>query len=163
MDTLQIKIFTTTFLTTNHQRKNDKSVIVEISKMNISKQRNIQINACRLYLQVATLSDIANPDGRTINNHFLKRNKPLSHRSIFRWSNQPTLPIPKTLEFMETNGKKSIQHQREWFAPYSSKFNTMDNPVFLKTNATSMEFLNRKRKALWDTQQQRTLSLYSQK
>ena len=77
MDTSQIKIFTTTFLTANHQRKNDQSIMVEIRKMKLSKQSNIQINACRLYLQVATLSDIANPEGRKINNHFLEGNTPL--------------------------------------------------------------------------------------
>ena len=77
MATSQIKIFTTTFLSANHQRKNDKSIMVEISKMNLSKQSNIQINACRLFLQVATLSDIAKPDGRKIDNHFHEGNKPL--------------------------------------------------------------------------------------
>ena len=56
MATSQIKIFTTTFLTANHQRKNDKNIMVEVSKMNLSKQSNIQINACRMYLQVATQS-----------------------------------------------------------------------------------------------------------
>ena len=60
-------------------QKNDKSIMVKISKINLSKQSNIQINTCRLYLQVATLSDIVNPDGRTINNHFLEGNKPLSN------------------------------------------------------------------------------------
>ena len=79
MTTSQIKIFTTIFLTADHQRKNDKSIMVEVSKMNLSKQSNIQINACRLYLQVATLSDISNPDGRTINSRFLEGNKPLPH------------------------------------------------------------------------------------
>ena len=77
MATSQIKIFTTTFLTSNHQRKHDKSIMVEMSKIKLSKQNNIQINACRLYLQVATLSDITNPDGKTINHHFLETNKPL--------------------------------------------------------------------------------------
>ena len=79
MATSQIKIFTTTFLTANHQRKNDKNIMVEVSKMNLSKQSNIQINACRMYLQVATLSDIFNPDGRTINSDFFEGNKPLPH------------------------------------------------------------------------------------
>ena len=79
MGTSQIKIFTTIFLTANHQRKNDKSIMVKISKINLSKQSNIQINTFRLYLQVATLSDIVNPDGRTINNHFLEGNEPLSN------------------------------------------------------------------------------------
>ena len=94
MATSQIKIFTTTFLTANRQHKNDKSIMVEVSKMKSSKQSNIQINACRLYLQVATLSDISNPDRRTINSHSLERNKPLFSRSTFRRHNQP-LPSPK--------------------------------------------------------------------
>ena len=51
--------------------------MVEVSKMNLSKQSNIQINACRLYLQVATLSDIINPDGKKINHHSLEGNTPL--------------------------------------------------------------------------------------
>ena len=79
MATSQIKIFTTTFLTANRQHKNDKSIMVEVSKMKSSKQSNIQINACRLYLQVATLSDISNPDRRTINSHSLEGNKPPFH------------------------------------------------------------------------------------
>ena len=94
MATSRIKIFTTTFLTANHQRKNDKSIMVEISKMKLSKQSNIQINECRLYLQVATLSDISNLDVRTINHHFLERNKLLCPRSTFRCPNQ-SFPSPK--------------------------------------------------------------------
>ena len=77
MATSPIKILTATFLTSNHKRKNEKTIMVEISMMKLIKQSNIQINACRPYLQVATLSDIANPDGRTINHHFLEENKPL--------------------------------------------------------------------------------------
>ena len=59
MATSQIKIFTTTFLTANRQHKNDKSIMVEVSKMKSSKQSNIQINAYRMY-QVAVFSDISN-------------------------------------------------------------------------------------------------------
>ena len=61
----------------------------EISKLNLPKQQNIQINACRLYLQVATLSDIVNPDGRTMSHHFLDVTKSIQPRSIVRWMNQP--------------------------------------------------------------------------
>ena len=41
---------------------------------------------------------------------------------------------------MEKNGKKSIQHQREQFTPYSPTLNPIDSPVFLKTDTTSVEF-----------------------
>ena len=37
----QIKHFTNTFLTANHQRKNDKSIMAEVSKIHLSKQSNI--------------------------------------------------------------------------------------------------------------------------
>ena len=124
--------------------------MVEISKMNLSKQSYIQINACRLYLRVA------NPDGRIINNHFLEGTKPLSPRSTFRWPNQP-FPSQKNLKCMEKNCKKIIQHQREQFAPYSPTINTMDSPVFIKTKTTSMKTFNRKRRGLWDTQQQQKI------
>ena len=81
--------YTTEFLTVNFQRNNDRSIMSEISKLNLPKQQNIQINACRLYLQVATLSDIVNPDGRTINYHFLDVIKPIQPSSTSRWPNQP--------------------------------------------------------------------------
>ena len=40
---------------------------------------------------------------------------------------------------MEKNGKKGTQHQREQFSPYPPTLTTMDSPVFLKQNTTSME------------------------
>ena len=105
MATSQIKIFTVTFLTSNHQRKNDKTIMVEISKMKLSKQSNIKINTCRPYLQVATLSDITNPDGRSINHHFLEGNKPLPPVLPFRWPNQP-FPSPKVWNLCRRMVKK---------------------------------------------------------
>ena len=61
----------------------------EKNKLNLPKQQKIQLNACRLYFQVATLSDIMNPDGRTIKQHFLEVTKPIQPRSTIRWPNQP--------------------------------------------------------------------------
>ena len=68
--------------------------MTEISKLHLPKQQNIQINTCRLYLQVATLSDIVNLDGRTVNHHFLDGNKSIQPNSTVRWPNQP-LPSPQ--------------------------------------------------------------------
>ena len=79
-----ITIYTAEFLTVNFQRNNNRSIMSEISKLNLPKQQHIQLNACRLYLQVATLSDIVNPDGRTINHHFLDVTKPIQPRSTVR-------------------------------------------------------------------------------
>ena len=84
-----ITIYTIDFLTMNLQRNNDRSIMSEINKLHFSKQQKIQLNACRLYLQVATLSDIVNPDGRTIHQHFLEVTKPFQPKSTIRWPNQP--------------------------------------------------------------------------
>ena len=65
-----ITIYTTDFLTVNLQRNNDRSIMSEINNLNLPKQQKIQLNACRLYLQVATRSYIVDPDGRTIHHHF---------------------------------------------------------------------------------------------
>ena len=76
MESSQISIFTTTFFTTTLQRENNKSIMSEVRKLNLCKQSNIQINACRVFLQVATLIDIPNPDGKSVNYHFLEGTKP---------------------------------------------------------------------------------------
>ena len=86
-----IIIYTTEFLTVNFQRNNNKSIMSEIGKLNLLKQHNIQINAYRLYLQVETLNDIDNPDGRTVNHYFLDEKKPIHPSSTVRWPNQPLL------------------------------------------------------------------------
>ena len=84
-----IIIYTTEFLIVNYQRNNDKNIMSAIGKLHLSKQHNIQINACRLYFQVSTLSDIANPDGRKVNHHCLDGNKPTYTSSTVRWPNRP--------------------------------------------------------------------------
>ena len=43
----------------------------EILKRGLTKQQLIQINACRLFLQVSYLRDISNPKGNSIRNQFL--------------------------------------------------------------------------------------------
>ena len=101
----------------------------EISKLNLPKQQNIQINACRLYLQVATLSDIVNPDGRTMSHHFLDVTKPIQPRSIVRWMNQPW-PSPQAWNLWKRTVRKVFnisnyntlphhQQLKEWIVPYS--------------------------------------------
>ena len=162
MPTSQIKIFTTTFLTANHQRKNDKSIMVKISKMNLLKQSIIQIKACRLFLQVATLSGIANPDGRAINNHFLEGNTPLplvqhsdsltnqlfpSPKSWNSWRRM----VRKVFNINQNNSLPIHQHWTQWIVPYS-----------LRQMQHRWNFSIKKRD-LRDTQQQNTSLLYSQK
>ena len=102
--------------------------MIEVGKLQLSKQHNIQINACQMYLNVETLSDIANPDGRTINNRFIEGNKPLSSSSTFKWSNQP-LPSPEAWDLwmliirqvfhISKTNLIPIHHQLKlWLVPY---------------------------------------------
>ena len=88
--------------------------MAEVSEIHLSKQSNIQINACRMY-QVATLSDISNPYGRTINSHFLEGTKPLSPSSTFSWPKQP-FPSPKALNLWRRIVRK---HLTQWTVLYS--------------------------------------------
>ena len=101
----------------------------EINNLHLPKQQNIQLNACRLYLQVATLSDIVNPDGRTINKNYLEVTKPIQPRSTIRWPNQP-LPshqvrkiwkktVRKVFNISNHNILPHNQQLKEWIVPYS--------------------------------------------
>ena len=45
-------------------------------------------------MQVPTLDDIVNLDGRSVDTHFIEGNKPLISRSIYKWPNQ-LLPSQK--------------------------------------------------------------------
>ena len=125
----QITIHTNDFFSVNLQRNNDQSIMSEINKLHLSKQQKIQINACRLYLQVATLSDIVNPDGKTINQHFLEVKKPIQPRSTLKWPNQP-LPshqacklwrktILQVFNITNSNILPRNQQLQEWIVPYS--------------------------------------------
>ena len=101
----------------------------EVGKLQLSKQHNIQINACRLHLQVSTLSDIANPNGRILNHYFLEGNKPIHPSSTVRWPNQPLTSsqaynlwkktVRKVFNISANNTLPLHQQLREWIAPYS--------------------------------------------
>lgn len=78
MAEFQIQISTTTFFLVSYQRQNDKCIMKEVYKLQLPKQKNIQFNDCRIYLHVATPSDIVNSDGRSLNAHFIEGNKPIS-------------------------------------------------------------------------------------
>ena len=46
------------------KRGHDKFIMDEVSRLNLSKQDNIKMNACRLYLQITHISDITSTDGK---------------------------------------------------------------------------------------------------
>lgn len=93
MEQFQIQIFTTTFFSINYQHQNDKCIMKEVCKLKWPKQKSIQLNACRMYLQVATLGDIINPDERSLNAHVIEGNTSIYPCSTFKWPNQPQ-PYP---------------------------------------------------------------------
>ena len=84
-----------------------------------------------MYLQLATLSDIVNPDGRTLNHDFLDVTKSIQPRSTVRWLTQP-LPSPqacnvwkktvrKVLNISNYNTLPHHQQLKEWIVPYSQR------------------------------------------
>ena len=59
----EIKIITKDYYNCTPQRKNDKNIIKGILQLKLTKQELLQIDACRIYLKVAYLSDMVTPDG----------------------------------------------------------------------------------------------------
>ena len=62
-----IKIITKTYMNIGIQRRNDKIIMDELLQSNLNKSKIIQVNACRLYLQIIYLSDVIEPDEKTDN------------------------------------------------------------------------------------------------
>ena len=60
----------------------------EILKRGLKKQQLIQINACRVCLQVYHLSDISNPKGNSIRDQYLTGLKLTYPRSTSWWPQQ---------------------------------------------------------------------------
>ena len=65
-----IKIITKKYMSIEIQRRNDKCTVDEVLQSNLTKSKLIQVNACRLYLQILYLSDIIEPDGKTVNHMY---------------------------------------------------------------------------------------------
>ena len=59
-----ISIFTKEFINIKSQRKNDKYIMGEILQLHLSNTSLIQINSCRIYLEVLYLSDMIDPNGK---------------------------------------------------------------------------------------------------
>ena len=106
----------------------------------------------------ATLSDISNPDGRTVNHHFLEGTKPISPSSTLRWPYQPS-PSPKAwilwrktlrkiFNIQKDNSIQHHQHLAQWIVPYSLRqmkhkwnYSTKQTEVYeIKNNETYRYF-----------------------
>ena len=88
MEKNKITIVLENTLQFNIQRRNDKSIMDELTRGPSTNNQLIQLNACRLYLNIIHLSDIVYPDGKTINNHFLIGCKPPYPSSKLKWPHQ---------------------------------------------------------------------------
>ena len=64
MDKNKIAIVLANTLQFNIQRRNDKCIMDDLTRGPSSNIQLIQLNACRLYLNIIHLSDIVNPDGK---------------------------------------------------------------------------------------------------
>ena len=65
------------------QKINDRRIMYELIKLKLTTKELIQLDACRMYLQVSLLSDSTTPNGKTIMMQFTRRQKPKYPRSIF--------------------------------------------------------------------------------
>ena len=72
----------------NIQRRKNKCIMDDLTRVPLSHNQLIQLNACRLYLNIIHLSDILNSDGKTINNNSLKGCKPNYPSSKLKWLHQ---------------------------------------------------------------------------
>ena len=83
-----IKIITKKYMSIEIQRRNDKCIMDELLQSNLPKSKIIQVNVCRLYLQILYRSDIINPDGKTVNYTYHSGKRPAYPRSTFKWPRQ---------------------------------------------------------------------------
>ena len=91
----------------------------------------IQLNTCRLYLNIIHLSDIFNPDGKTINNNFLIGCKPPYPSSKLKWPHQnyPSVKawklwnstIRNVFNIQENLTLEPFSRLEEWLAPTSQR------------------------------------------
>ena len=133
-----IKIITKKYMSLEIQRRNDKCIMDEVLNSNLTKRKISQVNACRLYLRILYLSDIIQPDGKTVNPMYFNGKRPSYPTSKYKWPHQSKpsnaawktwhkivrtiLHIPKngilpphhTLhQWLPTNNNRHMKH--EWY------------------------------------------------
>ena len=74
------------------QRRNDKCIMDDLTRGSSSNTQLIQLNACRLYLNIIHLSDIVNPDENR-----MQTNLPVTEIKMA----PPTIPLRKREETVE--------------------------------------------------------------
>ena len=84
----KIEIITKKYINIELQKRDDKCIMDEVLQSNLSKSKRIQVNARRLYFRVIYLSDMIEPDGKTIDMNLYSGKRPAYPKSKFTWSNQ---------------------------------------------------------------------------
>ena len=90
----------------HHQRVNDQHIMDTLID-HFSTTNLKTINLCRLYLHVALLSDITEPDGKSIRKNI--KHQPVPYDSIIGW---PNIPHPTTKAWK--TWKKAIQYIEDY-------------------------------------------------
>ena len=116
------------------QRRNNKCIMDEVLQSNLTKTKLIQVNTCKLYLQILYLSDIIEPDSKTVNSMYYSGKIPAYSRSTFKWPRQsnPSKAACKTwYKAMQTilniqkNGILSPHHTlQQWVIPSNKQHMT---------------------------------------
>ena len=113
------------------QRRNDKCIMDDLTRSPSSNIQLIQLNACRLYLNIIHLSDIVNPDGKTINNNFLIGCKPTYPSSKLKWPHQQypsvkawklwNITMRKVFNIQDNLTLEPFSRLGQWLAPASQR------------------------------------------
>jgi hypothetical protein len=74
------------------QRTNDMFLMTKFIAKGFKNNRLVQLNRCRLFLQVYTLADICSSDGRKLCSEFLDGRNPMPGSSRLNWPNQGNPP-----------------------------------------------------------------------
>ena len=83
------------------------------SNLNLPPKSLKRINACRLFLQVLTLTDICHGSGNTISVNILRGTRHEDRRSRYTWPNQ-SRPSEKSVENLESHSSESILLKSTW-------------------------------------------------
>ena len=78
----------------------------EIIKLHLSKTSLIQLNSCRIYLNISHLSDMLDPNGKQIEQNYMIGTKSNKQHSIFKWPHQ--LKLSTTAWKLWKKTRKSI-------------------------------------------------------
>ena len=118
----------------NIERRKDKCIMVDITRVPLSLQYLIRINAYRLYLNIIHLSDMIYPDGVNVNRNYLIGVKPEHPKTNLKWPSQiyPSIQawnlrnktVAKVFKIQNNNKLEPCCQLKEWLIPVSQRTTT---------------------------------------